>query len=142
MRQDDRGADAAADADRVAVLEQVGRPAERTGDVGDRRRPASSSTRSAVLLPIAWMMSVIVPAAASPSAMVSGMRSAPGPRRTMTNWPGRRISAIRGALTTRRVTLGESWSRATTACMRLRSACFVPRCWAIDGRRPIAHRAR
>ena len=45
----------------------------------------SCSTRSLVLLPTAWMTSVIVPASGSASAIVSGMRSAPGPRRTITN---------------------------------------------------------
>ena len=34
----------------------------------------------------------------------------------MTNWPGRRILAIRGASTTRRTTFGESCSRSTTWC--------------------------
>ena len=37
------------------------------------------------------MTRAMVPAAGSASAMVSGMRSAPSPRRTMTNWPGWRI---------------------------------------------------
>ena len=34
----------------------------------------------------------------------------------MTNWPGRRTFAIRGASTTRRTTFGESCSRSTTGC--------------------------
>ncbi len=79
--------------------------------------PISSATRSSVLLPTAWMTRVIVPRAASASAIVSGIRSAPGARWTMTNCPGLRISAMRGASMTRRVTFGESWALSTTVCM-------------------------
>ena len=57
---------------------------------------------SNVLLPMAWMTREIVPASAFASAIVSGMRSAPGPRWTMTNCPGFRMAAIRGASRTRR----------------------------------------
>ena len=78
--------------------------------------PTWSAASSVVLVPIAWITSVMVPASGSMSAIVSGMRSAPGPCRTMTNWPGRRTFAIRGASTTRRTTFGESCSRSTTGC--------------------------
>jgi hypothetical protein len=43
------------------------------------------------------------------SAIVSGMRSAPGPSRTVTNWPGWRTVATRGALTTSLCTSGDSF---------------------------------
>src|SRR5450759_4632842 len=79
--------------------------------------PGRSATRSSVLLPTAWITSVIVPRTGSASAIVSGIRSAPGARWTMTNWPGWRISAIRGALMTRRVTFGESWAVSMTVCI-------------------------
>ena len=71
-----------------------------------------------MLLPTAWMIRLIVPALGSASAIVSGIRSAPSPSRTMTNWPGCRISAIRGARTTSRVTLGESCCLSTISCIR------------------------
>ena len=45
---------------------------------------------SRVVLPTAWMTSVIVPLARSKSAMVSGMRSPSACDMTMTNWPGLR----------------------------------------------------
>jgi hypothetical protein len=103
----------------VAALQQVGGLAERPGDVRDGVADLSEVS-SWVLLPIAWMTRVIVPAALSTSAIVSGMRSAPGPRRTITNCPGWRISAIRGASTTRRVTLGDSCALLTIGCISLR----------------------
>ena len=84
---------------------------------------------------------MMVPASGSASAIVSGMRSAPGPRRTMTNWPGRRICAIRGASTTSRVTLGDELrlldDRVHAAhCSR----GFAASC-RTDGRPHMRHRA-
>ena len=89
-----------------------------------------------MLAPMAWIMRVIVPASGSLSAIVSGIRSAPGPFRTMTNWPGRRTFAIRGASTTRRTTFGESCSRSTTGCMRPRW------CWTVRPSSPRSPRSR
>ena len=80
---------------------------------------------SVVLTPTAWIIRVMVPASASLSAIVSGMRSPPGPVRTMTNWPGRRTFAIRGASTTRRTTFGESCSRSTTGCNGTSLVCVA-----------------
>ena len=77
-------------------IRSVGRPSGPATSV--IASPGRRSTRSAVLLPIDWMISVIVPAAGSASAIVSGMRSAPGPSRTMTNWPGCRICGDPGRL--------------------------------------------
>ena len=114
-RQDDRRADPAADADGVAGLDEVGRPAERAGDVRDRLAGLELDQVGGALAD-ALDDEADRARVGSASAIVSGIRSAPGPRRTMTNWPGRRISAIRGASTTSRVTFGESWSLATIGC--------------------------
>ena len=51
---------------------------------------------SLVVLPTAWMTSVIVPRSRSKSAMVSGMRSPCSCSMTMTNWPGLAAFAIIG----------------------------------------------
>jgi hypothetical protein len=64
--------------------------------------PTGTATMSRVECPTAWMMSVIVPASASSSAIVSGMRSPSSPTRTITNCPGRLARAMRAALTTMR----------------------------------------
>ena len=61
------------------------------------KSPGWSATSSLVLLPTAWMTSVIAPVSGLESAMVSGMRSEFSARWTMTNCPACRIWAMRGA---------------------------------------------
>ena len=55
-----------------------------------------ASCISLVVLPTAWITSVMVPFFASKSAMVSGMRSPCSFSMTMTNWPGCAALAIIG----------------------------------------------
>ena len=51
---------------------------------------------SRVVLPTAWITSVMVPASGSKSASVSGMRSPCSCSITMTNWPALAAFAITG----------------------------------------------
>ncbi len=88
------------------------------GPATSRRAPPTGvATISCVERPTAWMMRVMVPAAGSSSAIVSGMRSAPLPTRTMTNWPGLRARATRGARMSMRWSLGAISSLLTTSNM-------------------------
>ena len=61
-----------------------------------------------MLRPATWKMIVIVPAAGSESAMVSGKRSPVSLTRRMTNWPAFRFCAIFGASTFIRQMFGAS----------------------------------
>ena len=58
----DRGADAAADAHGVAGLDELRGLAQRPRDIGDGVARPASAHRSMVVLPTAWMTSVMVPA--------------------------------------------------------------------------------
>ncbi len=68
--------------------------------------PAAISAMPIVVLPTSWTTSVIVPAAASEAAIVSGMRSPVSVGSTITNCPGLCLRAISGASTTKRWNLG------------------------------------
>ena len=65
--------------------------------------PSRSVARCAVVLPTTRKTMVMVPAAASASAMVKGMRSPLSLTRRMTKLPGRDLDAIMGASTTMRM---------------------------------------
>jgi len=68
--------------------------------------PGSRRDRSAVVLPTACTTSSIHPASASPSAIVSGIRSPDSLARSMMNWPAFLLRAIAGASTFMRKTCG------------------------------------
>ena len=70
---------------------------------------------SRVVLPTAWITSVIVPLSRSKSAMVRGMRSPCSWDMTMTNWPGRAAFAIIGWRISSRNVTSEKSCLATTS---------------------------
>ena len=94
--------------------------------MSERNPPAGTATISRVLMPTAWMIRVMVPAAGSSSAMVSGIRSRPWPARTMTNWPGLRARATRGASMTMRCSCGAISSLLTTRNIRFPPFVLIP----------------
>jgi hypothetical protein len=83
-----------------------------------RSSPARHWASWRVDWPTAWKTRVMVPAAGSASAMVSGMRSSYSPSWTMTNWPGWRSRAISGASTSMRCTCGAIRRVARMRAMR------------------------
>ena len=120
----------------VAGVDELGGAAQWAGDVLDGVARPRRTQRSQLVLPTAWMTSVMVPRLGSASAMVSGMRSAPSPRRTMTNWPGCRTWAMRLASMTSRVTLGERTSLLDDWMHRSPSAYLSTSPWTIGALAP------
>ena len=114
LRVDRRDAEAAAHEHDVADL--LRRAAARRAGRRSRRRCRPACSRSSsrgVVLPSVWTTIVMVPFLRSKSATVSGMRSPPSRRRSMTKWPGWAAAATSGASTSQRKVVSEKASRRT-----------------------------
>jgi hypothetical protein len=96
LRVDRRHAQPAAHADHLLGLPDVAGDAHRPHHRVQPRADRQFCCISRVVLPTAWMTSVIVPLSRSKSAMVKGMRSPCSCSITITNWPGLAALAISG----------------------------------------------
>ena len=110
LREDRRDAEAAADEDDVADLARRAAACPSGPTKSSNVSPSWYAVIiSRVVLPSAWMTIVTVPQSRSKSATVSGMRSPPSCRRTMTKWPGCAARATSGAYTSQRNVDSENW---------------------------------
>ena len=126
------GADPAGHAHRGALGRR-----DRSAGRADRRcrgceSPGASATRSDVLLPTAWMTSTIDPCAESLSAIVSGMRSAPGTEPDDHELTGLAYRGDPGRLTTSRCTSADSFVLEITSWPTGRAV--LAGCWSVIAR--------